>query len=693
MAESTFINMPALDVVRANQDHFTLKVTGLEGQTLQVIGFAGFEHGLSQDYHFTVEFEVTNPLLSKDLLGSSAQLAMAWDVQQVYLNGPICEVKHLGKRVDRDAYQLVIASPLFPLSFNIQSRVYLNKNVTEIIQDVLGGAGLKSTDYTLKTRASYPRREFTVQYNESDLDFILRLMAHDGIFFSFAQTDKQAVLLIHDSVDDLPMLEGGGELLYQAQTSQVRQVETVFAFRQQGLLHTEYVRLKDYNYRTPEAGLLAESRMSGKLKAQGIEYRHGENFKSLDDGDRLGKLRQELLDWQRETFIAESDCRGLMPGQKFSLVGHPLHEFNGDYLVLEVEHHADQRAGQAYAGKNLGMTYRNKSLLIRAGIPYRSKLPNVMQAPGIFTAKIETTGGDYAYLDDQGRYRLRLPFDLSATQAGEASHPVRLMQPYTGNHYGMHFPLHAGTEVVVVCANGDLDRPIILGVVTNPDTPSTVSAANHSQNILRTWGGNELFMEDRKGLEKVELFTRDKLNILTLDANEEGHYIRLATEAGEMEQYAKKTMLLECGDSQTVQSGNDHQVIVQNAQQLMTKNKDIEMHAATDIKLEAGENILLRAEKEDISLTTGKNMVVDVINNLSVAVHNKNLEMQVTSGNAVIQAAKHITFKGDGGGMIHVGQSGGVIEISTGGDLTVDGKSITVNAPSINIRGNSVGNN
>jgi hypothetical protein len=74
-------------------------------------------------------------------------------------------------------------------------------------------------------------------------------------------------------------------------------------------------------------------------------------------------------------------------------------------------------------------------------------------------------------------------------------------------------------------------------------------------------------------------------------------------------------------------------------------------------------------------------------------VHDKNFETQVANGITTIQAAKGITFLGDGGGMLHVGQSGGVIEVSTGGDLTVDGKSITVNAPTINIRGNTVGNN
>ncbi len=691
--ENKFTNMPNLNIVRANQDHFNLKIKGLEGQTVQVLGFKGEDHAFSGDYKFVVNAQLSHAIALNDYIGTPAQLAMRWDAEEIYINGLISEVAHVGKRIDVEEINFTISSPLHPLKFNIQSRIFLNKDVKTIIEDVLLGAGLSSSDYAFKLTGSYPKREFTVQYNESDYDFILRMMAHDGLFFKFEQTEKQAIVQVYDAVSEMPALPGGGELLFNPNTGSNRPIECIYSLNQHGKLGTEYVRLKDYNYRTPEAGLLAESKLAGKIKGKGIDYRHAENYKTLDDGDRLARVRQEALDWQRETFVARSDCRGLAPGMKFTLRGHKVEEFNGDYLVLEVSHTGDQRAGVAYGAKSKGRTYENIVLLIRAGIPYRHPAISAPTAPGIFSARVETTGGDYAYLDDQGRYHIRMPFDLSDTQEGEASHPVRMVQPYTGNKYGVHCPLHAGTEVAVVCTNGDLDRPLILGVLTNPDTPTTSAAANHSQNVLRTWGGNELTMEDRRGFEYAEMFTRDRLNILKLDANQEGHLISLGTEEGTMKQYAKKTMLLESGDTQTVKVGNDQHVLVQNSQQLMTKNKQINSHSATDTKYESGDHILMQAEKEDFKINAAKDMVFDVDKNMSIEVHDKNMEVLVTTGKTSIQAAKAITFKGDGGGMIHVGQSGGVIEISTGGDLTVDGKTITVNAPTINVRGNAVGNN
>lgn len=691
--DNTFTNMPNLDMVQANQDHFNLKVKGLEGQTIQVLGFKGMDHGFSHDYCFKVNVMLQHAPLMKEFIGLPAQLRMAWDAGYVYINGLISSVEHLGKKVDSEEVNFAISSPLHPLKYNIQSRVFLNKNVKTIVEEVLLGAGLRASDFKFNTQESYPTRELVVQYNESDFDFIQRMLSHYGLFYCFEQTEKQATLVIYDSVAELPKLPGGGELLYQPATGAARPIESVFALRQTGGLKTDYIRVKDYNYRTPEAGLKTESKSSVDIKGKGVDYRHGENFKTLDEGDRLAALRQQAIDWQRETFIAETDCRGLSPGLKFTLVGHPLAELNGDYQVIEVEHHGDQRAGQGYGERNRGKTYNNRVLLIKAGIPYRSEVIQAPIAQGIFTAKIETTGGDYAYLDEQGRYRIRMPLDLANVPAGEASHPIRMAQSYTGNEYGMHFPLHAGTEVAIVCTNGDLDRPVILGAVSNPDTPNTVTATNHSQNIFRTWGGNELFMEDRRGYEKTELFTRSRKNILTLDANQEGHLVRLATEEGEMEQYAKKTMQLESGDSQTVECGNKREELIKNSQQLMTKNKYIESHAATDTRLEAGQHILMQAEQEDLSMEVARDMIADIKGNASIEIHENNFDMQVTNGNTSIQAAKAITIKGDGGGLIHVGQGGGAIEVSTGGDLTVDGKSITVSAPTINIRGNRVGNN
>ncbi len=687
-------NLVGLEALAANRTHFYLEVKGLPEDMFTVRSFEGDRHGISDDYHFTVRVDAQQPPSPERVIGKPVVLTLMWDARPVWVHGVVTDISHAGDGVDAQQHDLTFHSPLTVLRKNRQNRVFLNKDVRQIVEDVLLAAGFDAASFEFKLNEAYPVREFTVQYEESDYDFMARLMAHYGLFYVFSQEEDQARLRVFDAVEELPRLDGTGSILYQEQSGQVRPVESVFALRRQARLLASEVRLKDYNYRTPEADLETASKGGEGIPGAGAEYRYGENIKTLDEGDFIARIRQQALDWQRETFIAETDCRGLVPGVTFTLTGYPGGALDGDYLVIEVEHHGDQSAAFVHGDDPRKFTYRNKALLVRAGVPYR---PRVLAGPavhGAFTARVESTGGNYAYLDDQGRYRVRLAFDLSETQEGEASHPVRLMQNYAGREYGVHFPLHAGTEVAITCVNGDLDRPFMMGVLPNSDTPPPVTADNNSQNILRTWGGNELLMEDRKGEERTELFTRERKNILTLDANAEGHKVRLATEEGDMEHYAAKTMLVESGDSQTVQTGNDHIVTVENAQRLMTKNKEVEVQAATDIRLKAGDNIQMQAETEDIEMAAARDMIVDVNQSMSVEVRNQNLDILASAGKIGLEAAKAITVKGNGGGLIHIGQSGGAIEISTGGDLSVTGSaSVNINGASINIKGGSIGNN
>ncbi len=453
------------------------------------------------------------------------------------------------------------------------------------------------------------------------------------------------------------------------------------------------LQLRDYNYRTPQLHLDAESPRPSQPGGAGEDRRFGENFKDPDEGQLFTKARQQAHDWQRETFIAESDCQGIVPGCRLTMIDHPDAALNGEYLVVEVEHQGGQGAGATYAGSQKGMTYRNKMLLIRAGVPYRKPLPQRRVVNETFTARIESTGGDYAYLDGEGRYRVRVDFDLGDAAEGQASHAVRLMQPYGGDQYGQHFPLHAGTEVAMTCVNGDLDRPILLGVLPNPDTASPVASANPNQNMVRTWGGNQLIMDDQRGKEKTELFTQGRKNILTLDADNEGHLLRLATEEGEMEVYANKEMRIESGATQTLESGNEHLVRVENAQRLMTKNGQVHMHAATEIRMEAGDHILYLAENEDMTQSAAGNMITEVGQSQSTEIQSLDLDILVDQGSTRIDAKRAITVKGHSGGTIHIGQGGGAIEISSGGDLTIEAPTFEINAGTINIKAGNLGNN
>lgn len=673
----------------ASASQFFFRVQGVPDGTLAVKDFTGKNHGLSQDYRFQINL-ISATYLSEGLpVGRKGALDLFWQGRTLAVHGVVCEFSYVGAAAGGHTYLAQFASPLYPLKLTRDNRVFLNTTAPQIIEDVLQGAGFGDSEYALELQGDYPLREFVVQYDESDWDFLLRICAQVGIFFRYSQQEEGACVTFHDRVDDLPAT-ACGELLYEVHSGTRRGRETVFTLLARAQLLSAEVDLKDYNDQTPEAYLRTFASSSG---GAGRDYRYGEHFLDLDEGEKLARLRQQLLDWQRHSLVAETDCRALAPGEILSIVGHPDATQNGDYLIVEVEHQGDQRAGFAFGESAKGMTYRNKLLLIRAGTPYRPPLAEARRMHGLLSARIETTGGEYAHLDEQGRYRLRTDFDLGEAAPGEASHGVRMVQPYVGRDYGFHFPLHAGTEVVISCINGDLDRPVILGALPNPDTPTPVTSANRTQNILRTWGGNELLMEDRAGREKTELFTRERKNILSLDADRDGHQVRLASEEGEMELYAAKTLLFESGDTQSVEVGNDQIVTVENAQRLMTRNGEIAQQAATDIRMKAGDNILLQTEREDIEIRSGRDLVAEVGRSLSMEVRGADFDLQVSNGKISISAARAITVTGQGGGAIRIGQSGGGIEITPGGDVIISGGSVDVNAGAISLKGGKIGSN
>ena len=688
--EAVINNKLAQDITPANQGQFSLSIAGVASDAMRFLSVQSAGHAISDNYHFKFHIELQDYLAIDTLIGKPACFEILDAVIPQYVHGVITQVTYAGKRVDGESYHISLHSPLYPFSQNMQNRVFLNKNVAQIIEDVLSAGGLSGADYQIKLRGDYVTREFTIQYAESDFAFLTRQLAHEGLFYVFEQSDQGAKLLVLDTLEDIPTF-ALGDIRFQLQSGTARAMQTVYELNRYAGLLTDSVHLKDYNYRTPEATLETLAGRNSGVSGAGTAYRYGENFKSLDEGDRLAHLRQQALDWQREVYIADSNCRGLGPGMKFSLTDHPNAELNGDYVVIAIDHKADQSAAQARGGNSREPTYANQLTLIRAGIPFRRPVPAHRYMNGVFTAKVETTGGDYAYLDEQGRYRIRMPFDLAGTAAGEASHPVRQAQSYSGADYGMHFPLHAGTEVVITCVNGDMDRPILLGALHNPDAPNLVTSGNNSQNILRSWADNELFMEDRQGEERIELFTREKKNQLSLDAKQSGHKIYLATEEGEMEQYAAKTMLIESGDTQTVQSGKDHILTVENRQYLTTKNKQIEFKAATDIRQKAGNNVQITAETENIEMRVGKDMVVDVQDNMSLEVRNQDLNIIVSNGNFEIKAAKAITVNGQGGGNINISQAGGSVVIDTGGAITIAGTSVSIDGNAVYLKGATVG--
>ena len=143
--------------------------------------------------------------------------------------------------------------------------------------------------------------------------------------------------------------------------------------------------------------------------------------------------------------------------------------------------------------------------------------PAVSGVSGSLNARVVSPDNyTYAYIDDMGRYRVRLPFDLDEWSPGGDSRPVRLAKPYAGPNYGQHFPLHEGTEVMLSFVQGNPDRPYISGVMHDSKNQEHVNNEWNTRNVIRTWANNKLRMEDKQGQEHIKLATdyqKSQLNL------------------------------------------------------------------------------------------------------------------------------------------------------------------------------------
>jgi hypothetical protein len=258
------------------------------------------------------------------------------------------------------------------------------------------------------------------------------------------------------------------------------------------------LHVNDYNYRKPSLNLSAEAEVLAR--GRGDVHIYGEHFRTPEEGKELARIRAEELLCHEKRFHGESTIPFLRPGYSFELQNHYRESFNQQYLTIELEHEGSQ-VGYLLAGIQEGLAkveeqpyYRNSFVTIPSEVQYRH--PKTTEKPtfnGTINARIDAEGsGQYAELDDQGRYKVRLPFDINDEHKdGKASHWLRMAQPYAGENQGMHFPLHKNTEVLLTFVEGNPDRPIIAGAIPNPENASPVTSANQTKSVIGTGKGPE----------------------------------------------------------------------------------------------------------------------------------------------------------------------------------------------------------
>lgn len=469
-----------------------------------------------------------------DLVGAEATLKVGPDDADapVRIHGVFADVELIG----RSSQRLLVCATLVPRVWlatqNRHSRVYTDQSIPDIIKAVLDAGGLaEGNDYSLALEGQYGAREFVCQYEESDFDFISRWMEREGLLYYFDQTASDKLVITDSGSVNLPFTDTvrfrpghhkhGGECLR--------------SFRRKNRILPNKVTLEDYDYMQPDvdvSGVVAVGDGGRELRDFGL------GFNNDGDGQRWAMRRFQQTRCRKIVCRAEGTTRKLRSGYRFHLDDHPEPSLDADYLVTRLEHFGLQGSAsqemRALVGFSQDEVYRVEAELIPlTEADFRPAA--VTPWPRVSGFQLAVVDGpderDYAQIDDQGRYKVKLKLDESDLEDGHASAWVRRLQPLAGTPEGFHFPLRKGTEVLLTFLGGDPDQPVIAGAVPNAKTPSPVTESNDSTNRIETGGGNSLEMVDARGGESITLYTpKDKTKIAMGESAKEDNSLELRTD-------------------------------------------------------------------------------------------------------------------------------------------------------------------
>jgi type VI secretion system secreted protein VgrG len=514
---------------------FELRSSALPADAM-LVAFRGDER-LSTPYRF--EIFATAPAAELELgsaVGLRARLSVRYEGLPYDVNGVIAAAELVHDVGGRALVQLSVVPRLWFLGLSRHSRVFTNRSAPDVIRAVLADAGLSGADVELRLSASHPVEAHICQYKESDLAFVSRWMEREGMYYFFEQGDYAEKLVItdhlsaHDALSDVPV---------RYRPTEGRDVSARAAFDTLAVRYRvlpSKVKLRDYDYDKPTLDVSGEALVarSGTL-AEVVE--HGGRFFTPADGARLAKIRAEELLATQVVLEAAGMVFDLRPGYTFRLADHPRASMNRAYLCTALSHRGNERATtpelKALVGIADDETYRVEATAIPSDVQFRA--PRAHPWPGVAGAESAVVDGpiesDYAQLDGEGRYHVKLAVDEGDLKNGKASTAIRMMQPHAGNPEGFHFPLRKGTEVILGFLGGDPDRPLLAGEAPNASNPSPVTSANHTRNIVNTGGDDHIEIEDEAGAQWIDIRSPPEETRLHLGQphDDDSHFITLHT--------------------------------------------------------------------------------------------------------------------------------------------------------------------
>jgi type VI secretion system secreted protein VgrG len=389
-------------------------------------------------------------------------------------------------------YEALVRPTFWLLTRGSHCRFFHARSVLEIVAAALGEYGV---DYENACVARYPTLDHCAQYDETDFEFVSRLLEREGIYYYFKHENGKDRLILADAPSAPAQ---GGAIEFARTLVDGRPLrEAIYRWRFEEALTPDIAELTAFDFQNAKASAQQQALVArGAAGASARRYRMAEyetHYRTQEEGRRLAQARIDA--WQAEGAYASgaSTARTMSPGSRFTLTGHPRSDQNGDYLLVQAQYRlraGDDMPHSPRAAVRVAPVFDCTFRALPAHRPFRP--PRVTPRPqaGLQTAIVVAAEDDELATERHGCVKVQFHWEqFDPPPSGETLRRcwIRVAQGWAGRHWGMVFMPRVGQEVVVAFLDGDPDHPLVVGSVYNSMNPPPYALPRHeSISTIRT---------------------------------------------------------------------------------------------------------------------------------------------------------------------------------------------------------------
>jgi type VI secretion system secreted protein VgrG len=616
-------------------------------------------------------------LSADNILGKDVTIKYESSGGARYFHGFVTEFSQGGNDRRFHHYQATVRPWLWFLTRSADCRIFQNKSVPEIFEEVVKPYGF--TDYKLKLKGSANPLEYCVQYRETDFNFISRLLEQEGIYYYFQHADgRHTMILANDSSAHEKAPNYETVPYYPPDSSNAMRVRDhldSWSFTK-SVMPGNYATT-DYDFTAPKKSLAGTASISKPHAHSGFEiFDYPADLAKFDSGEtsRVAKLRVQELQALQTVGRGKGDAAGLATGNKFKLDQYPRKDLNIEYLITGAKYVITSDSAQAGVA-DTGVECMVSIDAIDARTQFRpARVTPKPVVQGAQTAVVVGKGGEDIYTDEHGRVKVQFHWDRQGKNDENSGCWIRVAQTWAGKQWGaIHIP-RIGQEVIVDFLEGDPDKPIITGRVYNgANTPPYDLPANKTQSGIKSRSSkdgtpdnfNEIRFEDKKGSEVLYIHA-EKDQIIEVENDEShsvGHDRKKAIEHDET---------VTVGNNRTESVGNDEKITVEkNRTESVGENEKLNVGKSQSESI--GENRTLTVGKKE-SVTVGDDRTEQVQKNETITIGKD--RKHTVNENDMLKVGKKLLI--DAGDEIIIRTGSSTITMKKDGTITIKGKDITL---------------